>query len=404
VDFRDTPEEAEFRAEVRAWLRQHLPADWDGAPHPRPTDGPEERKRIEDLRRWWQRELFDGGWAGLAWPSEYGGRGAGLVEQLIFNEEAARARAPEPINVIGLYMAGPTIISWGSDEQKRRYLPPLLSGEEIWCQGFSEPGAGSDLGGLRTRVARDGDEYVVNGQKVWTSYGHIAHFCILLARADPAEATRTGQAGASKHVGLTYLLCPMRQEGVTVRPLVQITGDPEFNELFFDDARVPVANRLGEEGDGWKVAMTTLMHERGTMSFSLQVMSRITLDGLTRLVRDLGVAGDPAVRERVAGFHLDVEALRITNLRAVSKLAKGAPGPEGSMAKLLWERVQQQMGEFAMELLGLRGQVSAGEAAVADGRWQYVYLRGRGHSIEAGTTEILRNIIAERVLGLPRSR
>jgi alkylation response protein AidB-like acyl-CoA dehydrogenase len=395
MDFRDTPEEAAFRAEVRAWLAAHLPDGWRGAPHPKPTDGPQERKAIEDLRRWWQRELFDGGWAGLAWPAEYGGRGATLVEQVIFNEEAARARAPEPINVIGLYMAGPTIISWGTEAHKRRYLEPLLSGEEIWCQGFSEPGAGSDLGGVRTRAVRDGDEYVVNGQKVWTSYGHIAAFCILVTRTDP---------DAPKHAGLTYLLCPMQQDGVTVRPLVQITGDPEFNELFFDDARVPVSERLGEEGDGWKVAMTTLLHERGTMSFSLQVMSRITLDALIRLVRSLGVAEDPSVRERIAGFQLDVEALRITNLRAVSKMAKGSPGPEGSMAKLLWERVQQQMGEYAMELLGLSGQVGAGAEAVDDGLWQYVYLRGRGHSIEAGTTEILRNIIAERVLGLPRSR
>jgi alkylation response protein AidB-like acyl-CoA dehydrogenase len=395
MDFRDTPEEAAFRTEVRAWLREHLPADWHGAPVPKVTDGPEERKKIEDLRRWWQRELFDGGWAGLAWPAEYGGRGAGLIEQVIFNEESARARAPEPINVIGLHMAGPTIIAWGSEAQKRRYLEPLLSGEEIWCQGFSEPGAGSDLGGARTRAVRDGDTYVVNGQKVWTSYGHIADFCILVTRTD---------MDAPKHAGLTYLLCPMKQDGVTVRPLVQITGDPEFNELFFDDARVPVSERLGEEGDGWKVAMTTLLHERGTMSFSLQIMSRITLDGLIGLTKELGVAADPAVRERLAGFQIDVDALRVTNLRAVSKMAKGVPGPEGSMAKLLWERVQQAMGEYAMELLGTAGQVMVGADSAADGYWQYLYLRGRGHTIEAGTTEILKNIIAERVLGLPRSR
>jgi alkylation response protein AidB-like acyl-CoA dehydrogenase len=395
MDFRDTPEEAEFRAEVRAWLAEHLPDGWRGQPHPRPEDGPEQRKEIESLRRWWQRELFDGGWAGLSWPAEYGGRGASYVEQVIFNEEAASARAPEPINVIGLHMAGPTIIAWGTEEQKKRYLEPLLSGEEIWCQGFSEPGAGSDLGGLRTKAVREGDEYIVNGQKVWTSYGHVASFCILVTRTDP---------DAAKHAGLTYLLCPMDQGGVTVRPLVQITGDPEFNELFFDDARVPVSERLGEEGEGWKVAMTTLMHERGTMSFSLQIMSRITLDGLVGLARELGVADDDAVRQRLAGFQLEVEGLRITNLRAVSKLAKGVPGPEGSMAKLLWERVQQAMGEYAMELLGLAGQVHAGEEAPDDGRWAYLYLRGRGHSIEAGTTEILKNIIAERVLGLPRSR
>ncbi len=391
MDFTDTTAEAAFRQEVREWLRAHLPDGWFERPDPRPRDP----RKAEELRRWWQRELYDGGWAGLAWPQDYGGRGATLVEQVIFNDEAAKARAPEPINAIGLHMAGPTIIAWGTEEQKARYLEPLLSGEEIWCQGFSEPGAGSDLGSLRTRAVREGDTYIVNGQKVWTSYGQIADFCILLTRTAP---------DAAKHAGLTYLIADMHDPGVEVRPLVQITGDPEFNEMFFTDAHVPVSNRLGQEGDGWKVAMTTLMHERGTMSFSLQVMSRMTLDSLIQLVRKLGRADDPVVRQRLAGFQLDVEGLRITNMRALSTLLAGSPGPEGSAAKLVWERVQQGMGEFAMDLLGTAGQVSDGPSAVDDGRWQYAYLRGRGHSIEAGTTEVLRNIIAERVLGLPRSR
>jgi alkylation response protein AidB-like acyl-CoA dehydrogenase len=386
VDFRDTPAEAEFRADVRAWLTDNLPPGW-------PENRPKEQTAEEELRRDWQRKLYEAGWAGLSWPTEYGGRGASLIEQVIFNEESARVRAPTPINVIGLYMAGPTIIAWGTDEQKGRYLQPLLSGEEIWCQGFSEPGAGSDLGAVRTRAVREGDEYIVNGQKVWTSYGHIADFCILVTRTDPE---------AAKHAGLTYLLAPMKQDGVSVRPLVQITGDPEFNEVFFDDARVPVENRLGEEGDGWKVAMTTLLHERGTMSFGLQVMSQITLSRLVELAQKLGRSDDPWVRDKLAGFQLEVDALRFTNMRAVSKMAKGSPGPEGSMAKLVWERVQQAMGEFAMELLGPDGQLL--EGGQDDGFWQYVYLRGRGHTIEAGTTEILKNIVAERVLGLPRSR
>jgi alkylation response protein AidB-like acyl-CoA dehydrogenase len=386
MDFRDTPAEAEFRAEVRAWLTDNLPPGW-------PENRPKEQTAEEELRREWQRKLYEAGWAGLSWPTEYGGRGASLIEQVIFNEESARVRAPTPINVIGLYMAGPTIIAWGTDEQKGRYLQPLLSGEEIWCQGFSEPGAGSDLGAVRTRAVREGDEYIVNGQKVWTSYGHIADFCILVTRTDPE---------AAKHAGLTYLLAPMKQDGVSVRPLVQITGDPEFNEVFFDDARVPVENRLGEEGDGWKVAMTTLLHERGTMSFGLQVMSQITLSRLVELAQKLGRSDDPWVRDKLAGFQLEVDALRFTNMRAVSKMAKGSPGPEGSMAKLVWERVQQAMGEFAMELLGPDGQLL--EGGQDDGFWQYVYLRGRGHTIEAGTTEILKNIVAERVLGLPRSR
>lgn len=390
MDFRDTSEEAAFRQEARAWLRDTLSPAWFSSADPRRRDPAESEK----LRRWWQRALHDGGWAGLTWPTEYGGRGGTLVQQVIFNEEAARARAPEPIGVIGLYMAGPTILSWGSEEQKRRHLPPLLSGDEIWCQGFSEPEAGSDLD-VRTRAARDGDHYIVNGQKVWTSYGHIADWCILVTRSDP-----TG----SKHEGATYLLADMKAHGVAVRPLVQITGEAEFNELFFDDVRVPVANRLGAEGEGWKVAMTTLLHERGTMGASLGVMSRITLDRLVELVRDLGIHEDPLVRDRLAGFQLDVEALRLTNLRAITKMERGVPGPEGSIAKLLWERVQQGMGEYAMEILGTAGQVLGGPSSVDEGRWAYTYLRGRGHSIEAGTTEILKNIVAERVLGLPKSR
>jgi alkylation response protein AidB-like acyl-CoA dehydrogenase len=390
MDFRDTPEEAVFRAEVREWLRDTLTETWFEDPDPRPRD-PE---RSEELRRWWQRQLYDAGWAGLTWSTDYGGRGGTMVQQVIFNEECARARAPEPIGVIGLYMAGPTILAWGTEEQKRRFLPPLLSGEEIWCQGFSEPEAGSDLD-VRSRAVRDGDDYVVNGQKFWTSYGHIADWCILVTRSDPK---------ASKQEGFTYLITDMHADGVSVRPLVQITGQAEFNELFFDDVHVPVANRLGKEGEGWAVAMTTLLHERGTMGAGLQVMSRITLDRLIALVAKLGLTEDDVVRERLAGFQLDIEALRLTNLRAITKMERGIPGPEGSMSKLLWERVQQAMGEYAMELLGTAGQIMPTASGGDNGVWTHIYLRGRGHTIEAGTTEILKNIVAERVLGLPRSR
>jgi alkylation response protein AidB-like acyl-CoA dehydrogenase len=390
MDFRDSTAEAEFRAEVRQWLCEHLPEGWSD-PHP-VARSPEE---MVELRRWWQRTLYDAGWLGLTWPEEYGGRAGTLVQQVIFDQEAARVQAPEPINTIGLYMAAPTIMAWGTDEQKRRYLPPLLRGDEIWCQGFSEPGSGSDLGSLRTKAIRKGDTYIVDGQKVWTSFGHLADFCLLMVRTD---------LDAPKHAGLTYLIAGMHDPGVTVRPLVQITGEAEFNEIFFDGARVPVDNRLGEEGDGWKVAMTTLLHERGTMGVAMQVGARVTLDRLIELVHKLDRADDSMVRERLAAFHLDIEAARITNLRSLSKLQKDAPGPEGSMAKLLWERTQQAMGELAMELLGSAGQVMSGPEATSDGFWQHVYLRGRGHTIEAGTTEVLKNIIAERVLGLPRSR
>ena len=388
MDFLDTPAEAEFRQELRSWLTQHLPAGWVENPPPRPKDQEED----EDLRRWWQRELYDGGWAGLAWPEEYGGRGASLVEQAIFIEETGRVRSPEPLNVIGLNMAGPTIIAHGTDEQKRRYLPHILSAEEIWCQGFSEPGAGSDLGGARTRAVREDGHYVVDGQKVWTSYGHIADFCILFTRSDP---------NASKSSAFTYLLADMHADGVTVRPLRQITGEPEFNELFFDGVRIPVESRLGSEGEGWAVAMTTLLHERATLSFSLQVQSRVTFDRLVALVRRLGRDDDPWVRRRVGQFRVQVEGLRVTGLRALSNIAGGTPGPEGSVGKLMWERVQQQMTEFAMQLLALDGQAPIDDDQA---EWQRIYLRARGNSIEAGTTEILKNIVAERVLGLPRSR
>jgi alkylation response protein AidB-like acyl-CoA dehydrogenase len=394
MDFRDSPDEAAFRAELRDWLRDN----W--------TDRAPRAGRPEvDLHREWSRKLHDAGYVGLSWPAEYGGRGLSPTYQAIYYEETARAGAPGHVGVIGLNMAGPTIIAWGTDEQKGRFLQPLLSCEEIWCQGFSEPGSGSDLAGARTRAQRmttlrDGDHWVVNGQKVWSSYAHVADWCILVVRTDP---------DAPKHKGLSYLLVDMHSPGVEVRPLRQITGDPEFNEIFFTDVRVPVDSMLGQPGDGWKVAMTTLLHERGTLGIALAAVLQRQLDVLVDLAGKPAPDGrvpadDPLVRDAIAREWIEMQALRFTNYRMLSTLLHtGVPGPEGSIVKLVWSEANQRLGKLAVGIQGLSGALE-GDDALADGYWQYQQLRSRGNTIEAGTSEILRNITAERVLGLPRSR
>ena len=393
MDFRDTADEAEFRRALRTWLVENLPSDWVDR---MPTVG----RYDEALARTWSRTLYDGGYVGLTWPKEYGGGGAPHTYQGIFLEETARIGAPDHIGGIGLGMAGPTIIAWGSHEQKKRYLPPLLAGEEIWCQGFSEPGSGSDLAGARTRAELDGDEWVVNGQKVWSSYAHIADWCILVVRTDPE---------AEKHRGLSYLLVDMRTPGVEVRPLRQITGDPEFNEVFFTDVRVPRESMLGNPGDGWNVAMTTLLHERGTLGFALTAALERQVLNLVKLAKEQRNDGsrpadDPVIRDRIAQQWIDLQALRFTNYRSLTSLQKtGVPGPEGSVAKLHWSETNQRLTKLALSLEGLASQLD-GEGGVWDGYWQYQQLRSRGNTIEAGTSEVLRNIIAERVVGLPRSR
>jgi alkylation response protein AidB-like acyl-CoA dehydrogenase len=389
MDFRDSPEEASFRAGLRAWLEANLPRGWRARPQ-----GP--GRTNEDVSREWSRRLFEAGYAGLTWPKEYGGQGAPYTYQAIFLEEMARVEAPEHIGIIGLGMAGPTIIAHGSAEQKARYLPKILSGEEVWCQGFSEPEAGSDLASLRTRAERRGDVYVVNGQKVWSSFAHIADRCILLARTDPQ---------APKHEGLSYFLVDMHSPGIEVRPLVQITGDPEFNEIFFTDVEVPAADMLGAEGEGWRVAMTTLLHERGTLGFALTARLEVAVRKLIELVLSDGRAlADASLRGRVAQEWIALQALRFTNYRALTNLMQtGVPGPEGSVAKLFWSESNQRLTALALEVLGTRAALD-GEDAPWNGYWQYQQLRSRGNTIEAGTSEILRNIIAERVLGLPRSR
>jgi alkylation response protein AidB-like acyl-CoA dehydrogenase len=393
VDFRDTPDEAAFRAQLRSWLAESLPDDWT-------SRAPSVGRWDEGFTRDWTRKLYDAGYVGLTWPKEFGGGAAPYTHQGIYLEETARIGAPDHIGVIGLGMAGPTIIAWGTEEQKKRHLEPLLSGEEVWCQGFSEPGSGSDLAAANTRAVLDGDEWVVNGQKVWSSYAHIADWCILVVRTDPE---------AEKHRGLSYLLVDMHSPGVDVRPLRQITGDPEFNEIFFTDVRVPRDSILGEPGDGWNVAMTTLLHERGTLGFALTAALERQVNRLLELATTPAPDGsrpadDPIVRDEIAQQWIDLQALRFTNYRSLTALQKtGVPGPEGSVAKLHWSETNQRLAKLAQSLNGLAGQLD-GEGGVWDGYWNYQQLRSRGNTIEAGTSEVLRNIIAERIVGLPRSR
>ena len=386
MDLRDTPDEAAFRAEVRAWLDANLTAELRG------NRGGAARYDGDAVRTW-SRMLYEAGYSGLTWPREYGGVGRPYSYQAIFLEESSRAEAPHHIGVIGLGMAGPTIIAHGTEQQKTRYLAKILSADEIWCQGFSEPDAGSDLSAVRTSARLDGDHLVVDGQKVWSSFAHIADWCILITRSDPAS---------QRHAGLTFLIVDMHSPGVEVRPLRQVTGEAEFNEIFFDGVEVPLENVVGDVGGGWQVAMTTLLHERGTLGFALTASLEVAVGKLIELARDRGAS--PVQRDAIAREWIELQALRFTAYRSLSALMKtGVPGPEGSILKLQWSEAHQRLTKLALELLGPDAQLLA-ENAPYGGYWQHHQLRSRGNSIEAGTSEILRGIVAERVLGLPRGR
>jgi len=380
MDLTFTPEQIAFRDELRSWIA-------DNPTEAKPTDGGEEAEFA--WRRDWQRRLYDAGWAAPSWPTEYGGRGATPTESAIYFEEIGRARVPMTANVLGLLLGGPTLMVWGTDEQKERYLPPILSGEEIWCQGFSEPEAGSDLASLKTRAVRDGDEWVVDGQKVWTSGAQFAKWCMLVARTDTEVA---------KHKGLTYFLMDMEQDAVQVRPLRQITGESEFNELFIEDARIPDANVVGGVGNGWKVALTTLMNERAGLGFALQIRLRQLLDDVIAMASERGLLQEGGVvADTLAELHIRCESLRLLAWKGLTDAERyGQPGPEGSLVKWLWSDTNQRLTELAVDIVG--------PAALTSGTdWSYEFLRARGNTIEGGTTEILKNIVAERVLGLPRA-
>jgi alkylation response protein AidB-like acyl-CoA dehydrogenase len=397
MDLRLTPEQQSFREEVRAWLAANMPREWSSR-LVASSDVP--RAESYDLLRRWQRRLFDAGFVGLTWPKEYGGRGLTFLEEMILQEEMGLAKAPPILNILGVGMAGPTIIAYGTEAQKQRYLARILSGEEIWCQGYSEPNAGSDLAALQTRAVRDGEHYVINGQKVWTSLAHVADWMMLLARTDPA---------APKHKGITYFLLDMHLPGVSVKPLRQLTGDAEFNEVFFDNVRVHESQVLGGVDNGWAVGLTTLMYERLALGFGLQVRLQIALDGLIELARrrerhGTRPARDPLVRQKIAQLWIDAASLKYAGARTITRLLRGeTPGPEASTGKMIWVAAHQRLQELALEIQGPYAQLARGsDWAVEEGLWQYTFLRSRANSIEGGTTEIQRNIIGERVLGLPK--
>src|SRR5436305_5400454 len=369
---------AAVRDGLRAWLA-------DNHPGAAPSEGGEDAKNA--WRRDGQRRLYDAGWAAPHWPTEYGGRGVTPSESAIYFEEIGRARVPLPANILGLLLGGPTLMVWGTDEQKERYLPPILSGEEIWCQGFSEPEAGSDLASLKTRAVKEGDAWVVTGQQVWTSGAQHAKWCMLVARTD---------SDVPKHKGLTYFLMDMEQDAVQVRPLRQITGESEFNELFIEEAQIPDANVVGGVGNGWKGALTTLMNERAGLGLLLQIRLRHLLDDLVEAAAERGMLEDHLYGDALAELHIRCESLRLMAWKGLTDAERyGQPGPEGSLVKWLWSDTNQRLTELAVDIVGP-------EALTAGTSWSYELLRARGNTIEGGTTEVLKNIVAERVLGLPR--
>jgi alkylation response protein AidB-like acyl-CoA dehydrogenase len=374
-------DDGDFRRTVRAWLVDNLTGDFAGL---RGAGGPGREHEAFEARLAWERHLAVAGWTCLGWPVEHGGRGASLAQQVIFYEEYAAAGAPARVGHLGEQLLGPTLIAHGTPEQQRRFLPPIRAVDELWCQGYSEPGAGSDLASVATTATLDGDDWVVTGQKVWTSLAHVADWCFVLARTE---------AGSRRHAGLSYLLVPMRQAGVTVRPIRQLTGGSEFNEVFFDGARTPRDHVVGGVGDGWRVAMATLAFERGVATLGQQVGFRREFDGLVAAARRTGAIDDPLIRDRLTRAWIDLEVLRSHGLRTRAV--------DASVTKLLWSRWHRDFGELAMDVLGAPSMV-ARDAPYDLDEWQRLFLFSRADTIYGGSDEIQRTIIAERVLGLPR--
>jgi acyl-CoA dehydrogenase len=390
MDFNDTAEEAAFRAEARAWLEKNAePRSSGERPVVRPAD---DAGVVRDAKAW-QAKKADAGWACITWPKAFGGRGATPMQAVIWSQEEARFRTGPNIFQIGHGMCGPTLMVHGSTAHKERYLKPLLRGEEIWCQLFSEPNAGSDLAGLEMRAERDGEHWILNGQKVWTSGAHYADFGILVARHDFTKP---------KHAGMVFFIVDMKAPGVEIRPIKQISGGSEFNEVFFTDVRVPDTDRLGEVDGGWTVALTTLMNER--MSIGMGGAGEglgVGFEGLFALAEKVGALGDPAVRQRLANIYVRSTGLKYTGQRALTALSRGAlPGPEASTGKLVLAAMLQEMAELACELQGPAGAVLNGPA-LEGGLWQTMVLAAPGMRIAGGSDEVLRNIVGERVLGLP---
>ncbi len=391
MDFDFSEQEEAFRKRARAWLEANVPDEFRGRSFASTRADREEVARL----RAWQRKMYEAGFVGMDWPPEFGGRGAPVTEQVILYEEMARAEAPQFVNRGAVGMLGPTLMRSGTPDQQRRFLLAILTADELWCQGFSEPNAGSDLANLQTRAERDGDDFVVNGQKVWTSMAHVADWCFALVRTDRQ---------AQRHKGITFLLIDMRSPGITVRPLRQITGEAEFNEVFFENVRVPAANVVGRVHEGWGVAITTLAWERDLLTFIRQISLKSALGRLITLARRTGRASDPLVRQRIAALAIGEQCLRLNGYRSLTKIVRGgAPGPEGSTAKLFWSHLDQDLAEVAAGILGPYGQLAGGSEWAPDGgQWEFYALLAQASGIRAGTSEILRNILGERVLGLPK--
>ncbi|SHE47047.1 hypothetical protein SAMN02745225_00710 [Ferrithrix thermotolerans DSM 19514] len=396
------PESAEkFRAKVRDFLASNLPKDWRGV-------GGLSRDEAADFTEKWRNVLYREGYLAVGWPKEYGGAGLSQLEQVVLAEEFTRAGVPSggPNDAFGIQMLGNTLIRWGTEEQKKRFLPRILSGEDRWCQGYSEPNAGSDLANLACRAVLDGDEWVINGQKIWTSAGHLANWIFVLTRTDPE---------APKHKGISFLLCPMDQPGVEVRPIKMISGESEFNEVFFTDARTSKDNIVGAPGEGWSVAMTLLGYERGEAAATIPIRFRAELDRLLELAKETGASSNPVFRDRLAYCYSKVEIMRYLGYRTLTSfLSGGAPGPEASISKLYWSEYHKVVTELAVDMLGLEALVPSGRkptsafqtddigAPNSSNSWVMTYLNARAGTIYAGTSQIQKNILGELVLGLPK--
>ena len=385
MDFNDTPEEARFREESSAWLAENAPTD-DAFR----TMSPLEQAKV------WQKRKYDAGWACIGWAPEFGGRGASAIEEVIWRQEESQYDLPANFFLIGQGMIGPTLMAWASDQDKARFLPPLASGEEVWCQLFSEPAGGSDLAALRTRAERDGDDWVINGQKIWTSGAHYSDYGVIVVRTD---------SNVPKHKGLSYFYVDMKAPGVEIKPIKQLTGDSDFNEVYFTDVRVSDSQRLGEIGQGWQVSLTTLMNERAAIggsfgqmdvSLAMSVAAEVEIDGRPALE-------DAAVRARIADWYVQEAGLKYTGYRSLTALSRGAlPGPENSIGKLVGAPKMQAMSSYLMDLLDASGAIADEALAAKAGIIQRAYMGAPGLRIAGGTDEIMANIIAERVLGLPQ--
>ena len=385
MDFNDTPEEARFREEASSWLAENAPTD----------DAFRALSPLEQAKVW-QKRKYDAGWACIGWAPDFGGRGASAIEEVIWRQEESQYDLPANFFLIGQGMIGPTLMAWASDEDKARFLPQLASGEEVWCQLFSEPAGGSDLAALRTRAERDGDDWVINGQKIWTSGAHYSDYGVIVVRTDPT---------VPKHKGLSYFYIDMKAPGVEIKPIKQLTGDSDFNEVYFTDVRVSDSQRLGEVGQGWQVSLTTLMNERAAIggsfgqmdvSLAMSVAAEVEIDGRPALE-------DAAVRARIADWYVQEAGLKYTGYRSLTALSRGAlPGPENSIGKLVGAPKMQAMSSYLMDLLGASGAIADEALAAEAGIIQRAYMGAPGLRIAGGTDEIMANIIAERVLGLPQ--